>query len=228
MKFILSTAGTAAIRVSGDNVVPTHGVLARDIIEFIAQEYQFSVKPTFPSGVPPFAITTHTYQSGVFMDNNGGRFPIIQLSVVLNGDIVTAGTTNIAENIIEDLTSKLDTSMGYRFASASKRKIFHSMIVAQFDPAVEDKLKSLGKIEKIINDNVPRPAMPFKIKRLAFGYGDVAQFFMPTSLEAIESADFLIERRTSEPYAENRYFSSAPVETSEHIRILEQIEEALG
>ncbi len=40
------------------------------------------------------------------------------------------------------------------------------------------------------------------------------------TIEAIENADFIIERRASADYSENIYFSSAPVSTSEHLKIL--------
>ncbi len=54
---------------------------------------------------------------------------------------------------------------------------------------------------------------------LAFGSGDFAMAQVVT-IEAIENADFIIERRASADYSENIYFSSAPVSTSEHLKIL--------
>jgi len=45
--------------------------------------------------------------------------------------------------------------------------------------------------------------------------------------EAIENADFIIERRATADYSENIYFCSAPVTTSEHFKILTQIEDEM-
>jgi len=187
MKFIISTTGTAAIRVSGDDVIPQKGVLSRDLIEFITKEYQFAVFPNIPPGIAPFMVTTHVYQSGVYVDDGVERFdriPIIQFCVVPNGDLVSAGSTDVAEKILDNLTNRLDENLGYRFSSATARKIYHSVVVVQFEPGLEERIKAISAIDNILNRNIPRPRMPFGIKRLAFGHGEVTPFLIPTSLEA--------------------------------------------
>jgi hypothetical protein len=74
---------------------------------------------------------------------------------------------------------------------------------------------------------MPNRREPFKIKRLAFGSGDPAP---PQSLDVdvAKTADFVLERRSGEPYSLNRYFTSAPMTTSAHIRLLEAIETAFS
>jgi hypothetical protein len=49
---------------------------------------------------------------------------------------------------------------------------------------------------------------------------------IPT-LEALENADFIIERRATADYSKNLYFSSAPMTTSEHLKILTKIEDEM-
>lgn len=225
MNFIISNAGTAAVKVSADDVTPRRGVLARDLIDFAASEYQFSMSPTLPPGVPTAALPVHTHQSGLFVDDDGERYPIVQLSVVGNGEIITAATTDIAEKILNHFIGRLDDVFGYRFASSRQKRVYHSQVVCQIEPSIELRLKEIGIIENLINKHIPRPDMPFKIKRLAFGGGDISPFFMPTSMDAIEHADFIIERRAGEPYSENRYFSSAPLRTAEHLALLEEFEQ---
>jgi hypothetical protein len=64
-----------------------------------------------------------------------------------------------------------------------------------------------------------RPSLPFKIKRLAFGHGDIAvTTAVPFTLDLLEASDFVIERRAAEPYSENRYFCSAPMRTQTILR----------
>jgi hypothetical protein len=226
MKFIRSNAGTAAIKVSADDVTPRHGVLGRELINFVAAEYQFAVSPQLPPGMPAAALGAHVHQSGLFTDDDGERYPIVQMSVVGNGHIVTAATTDIAEKILNHFMKRLDTEMGFRFSVSPKKTLFHSQVVCQIEPSMEDRLKDLSIIEALLNQRIPRPDLPFKIKRLAFGGGDSNPLFMPTSMEAIETADFIMERRAGEPYGENRYFSSAPLTTSDHLTLLEAFEQA--
>jgi hypothetical protein len=97
--------------------------------------------------------------------------------------------------------------------------------VVQFDAPLEEQFDKLLKMEAIITKEIPRSFGPFKLKRIALGYGDVPQVL---SLETIEKTDFLIERRASEPYSQNHYFCSAPTTTKEHIRILETLERELS
>lgn len=225
MKFITSLFGTVALHVSGDEATPEHGISNRDLIEFLASTYQFSVRPNIPPGVPPIAIPTFTFQSGI-MTTADKKWPIVQLAIVADGHVVTAQNTDIADAVLDDFMARLDTTFGYRFATAKKHRAYQSNIVIQFDNAFEEKVEAMGKIEVILNREINRPAMPFKIKRLAFGYGDVE---IPTiSLEAIDKSDFAIERRVGAPYSESRYYSVAPARTSDHVKILEMIEQAIG
>ena len=75
-----------------------------------------------------------------------------------------------------------------------------------------------------------RAYLPFEIKRLAFGGGDVPnpQMQLQPTIEAIERSDFLMERRAGAPYEVNRYFCAAPIKTAEHIKVLELIERELS
>jgi hypothetical protein len=225
MKVINSLQGTVALHVSADDVTPRCGLLIRDLIELVGEAYQFSVKPQLLPGVPPAFLQQLIFQSGALIKDDG-KLAIIQLAVLPNGNMVTATTTDIADLVMDDCIARLDSEMGYRFASAKKRRTYLSNIAVQFEVDADEKIEAIGKIENLLTKLILRPTMPFKFKRLAFGYGDVAQPGM-ISLEAVETSDFLIERRSSEPYTENRYFSAAPVRTSEHIELLEAIEQAL-
>jgi hypothetical protein len=99
MKLVSSLSGTLAIIVSPDEASPPLGVMARDLIDFVATAYSFSVKPVIPDGVPPSAIPVRVFQSG-FLLKDDVRLPIFQLGLFLNGYIVTAATTDVAEMIM--------------------------------------------------------------------------------------------------------------------------------
>jgi hypothetical protein len=228
MKLISFTHGTVAVHVSVDEVVPKHGVNARDLIDFVATTYQFSDSPVLPPGVPPLAISAFNFQSGVMVTGDD-KWPIMQLSIVRNGDIITAATTDIAETVLDDFMKRLDETIGYRFAAAKKRLSYVSNLVIQFDHGIEEKIMAVAKIETLLNREIHRNTPPFKIKRLTFGHGDITQLYvMPLAVEAVENADFVIERRSGEPYSDNRYFCSAPVRTQDHLRILEIFEHEMG
>jgi hypothetical protein len=225
MKVVHSLFGNVALHVSADEVVPANGVVIQDFINFVGNTYQFGIRPQLQAtGVIPIGQQL-IFQNGILIDGQK-RLPIAQIASVTNGDIVTAATTEIAEAILLDYMKQLDSALGYRFASANtEHRTFQSNLVVQFDAPLEEQFDKLLKMEAIITKEIPRSFGPFKLKRIALGYGDVPQVL---SLETIEKTDFLIERRASEPYSQNRYFCSAPTTTKEHIRILETLERELS
>jgi hypothetical protein len=224
MKFIAHQTGTVALSVSADDVMPAGGVMSRDVISVVKSRYEFSVAPIIPEGVPGFAIPSFTFQSGALVQENR-TIPIFQLSIIPNGDIVSAPDTDTAEIVMDDFTNLLDTTLGYKFSQVQGRRVYQSTIVIEFEDGLESFIEPLVRIEKILDAEMPKGTTPFKIKKIGFGHGDPTQVIAPT-LEAIENSDFLIERRAREPYSKNRYYSSAPTTTAEHLRILRKIEDA--
>jgi hypothetical protein len=228
MKVIHSVNGTVALRVSGDDVAPEAGFLPQDLVELIATAYKFAVKPQLPPhGALQLPTQPYVFQNGVLVTGEK-RLPILQIALVPNGDIVTAANTEVADTILNDYMKRLDEDLGFRFGSTkTDRRAYQSNLVVQFDLPLEEKLKGLMKIEAFLGREIPRNSGPFKIKRLAFGYGEIAA--VPIfSFEMIEGSDFVIERRAGEPYSENRYYCAAPTSTTEHIRILEVLEQELS
>jgi hypothetical protein len=224
MKLIISTNGTAAVRVSADDVIPKLGFMARDIIEFVANAYKFFVRPTIPPNIAPFALQNLIFQSGELVSGDN-KWPIVQLVIGPNSEIITATTTEMADVILDDYMARLDSAFGFRFAAASKERIYQSNVVVEFDGAFGEKLETFKKIEAILNRATAR-TQQFKLKRLAFGYGDIQSQI--NSVEDLAQCDFVIDHRNGEDYSRNRYFSSAPLPTDAHVKVLEEIERALG
>jgi len=166
------------------------------------------------------------FQSGV-LETEKERFPISQLVIAGEGGAITSNTTDAADKVLDDVIRCMDTTLRYRFASSKMRRTYYSNVVVQFDSGIEERISVIGKIEEILNKTMARPAMPFKIKRLAFGYGDPTP---PTSLaiENFDNADLVMERRAGEPYSENRYFCGGPTRTNDLIEILELIEREMS
>jgi hypothetical protein len=226
MKLIVPLHGTVGVRVSADDVVPRQGAVMRDVVESVSASYQFAVKPIIPPGVAPFSIPNFVFQSGVLISGDD-KWPIIQLAMIPNGDVVTAATTEIADMIVNDFMARMDATFGYRFGASDKIRVYQSNIVVDFEEQFDEKIAAFQKIKNILNGASIRSA-PFEVKRLSFGFGDVPQLQSISTTEEIENSDFLIERRSGEPYSRNRYFCSAPMKTSDHVKLLQEIEKELG
>jgi hypothetical protein len=86
--------------------------------------------------------------------------------------------------------------------------------------AVNPALRSVGEeVSHLVNERT-HLATHFRINQIFLNF-DRAYHDAPL-------APFSIERRAKTPYEEGKYFSAAPLQTRDHIRILEQFERALG
>lgn len=226
LKLVSSALGTVALYGPGDEVLPEGGLLQRDLVKFVGDAYQFSIRPEIPPGVPPQLFPTLSFQQGKLEGKE--IYPIHQMLLMQNGDAVSAQTTDAADFILSDLIKQLEHGLHYRYGDISgRRKTYFSAIIVQFDAALEDRISAFGRIEKILNRVIPRENMPFKPKILSFGHGDPAIQGI-ANVDDLLKADFSLQRRVGAPYSENRYFSSAPLSTTEHAELLQEIETAFA
>jgi hypothetical protein len=222
MRLIGSLQGYAAFSEIGEEYQPTKGVVQNELIQLVVNRYGFQGFPVLPPGTMPQPLLV--FGGGKFISGDQS-FAISQLAMLPNADIVVAPTTEQAELVLNDLATALDEHLGFRLHTSTKRVMFLSNIVIEFDRGVEEYINAFRGMVAAINKT--RKGLPqFNIKRLAFGVGADPPPQANDFLHVMERADFVIERRQGSPYEANRYFCSAPMRTSDHIRVLEEIEAA--
>ena len=219
MKIIGHMNAAAALRENQEEYAPEKGVVFADLVELVKSTYSFQ---TFPSAAPGHPLLpTLTFQGGRF-GSGPDSFAITLLVMEAEGDVVLTTTTDQGDLVLNSLVTLLDEKLEYRLAGAIKRRSYISNIVVEFDEGLELYIQKLSAIAEAINR--ARPKLPeFNLKRLAFGGPN----WIPATdqVTTIESAEFLIERRAGTPFGENRFYSSAPMNTADHIRVLTEIEE---
>lgn len=224
MRLVSAVQGTVGLFASHDDVSPPNGVAVSELIRVIGDAYKFAVRP--PAEHVPGMFNQLVFQGGV-LELGNERLPVTQLATFPTGEMITAANTDTADKIVDHYTALLDRELGFRFASAPTRKIYQSNIVVEFDSGLEDKITALKKIEDLLSSETKRP-QPFKIKRLAFGFGRVNRPLIQLSLAGMETSDFVIERRDPEPYEKNRYFCGGPMKTAELISLLAKMEQEIA
>lgn len=234
MKLIANLQGHSVIRALPEDVVPRNGVPWPELIEAVSKRYRFANQPPIPNIVPGQPITWVAFQNGE-IDGSDGKVAIQQIAITTGGAIVTCNTTDQSDLVLADLAQFLDHSFEFRIAAATKKRDYVNDVVVEFDHGIEQYLAFIGKIEGMISSAILKneSSMPkFALKRIAFGREgfDPAERAMAlvSPLDIIETTDFVIERRIKVPYSENRYYSRAPLRSSEHFSVLEQIEEVMS
>jgi hypothetical protein len=96
--------------------------------------------------------------------------------------------------------------------------------VAELNDAFIEKTQVFRAIEELLNRTMDMGNQPYKLKRLGFGIDTDSDAIVLTSIAQLRLPDFTIERRAGEPLERNRFFSRAPLTTSEHAKLLAEVE----
>jgi hypothetical protein len=149
---------------------------------------------------------------------------INQLALYAHGIAVeTAASTDISEKILYDVLSWGANTLNFNYhRDMIKRKAYVSGLLFSTDVslnALHPKLKGIGeKLSSSVADSLGH-VFPYEVTSLFFGYD--------TTHTKPNAPVFTIERRADVPFAENKYFSTAPLPTDEHLKLLKDFEAAL-
>ena len=110
--------------------------------------------------------------------------------------------------------------LGFAYKPDSiKRKAYVSQVTFFSDVNFGKLHPALMKLSDRLTTRVPQ----FLGQPIKFDITGIVIGVDPLSVKA-PPVPFTIERRLDTPFSENKYFSSAPLPTSEHVRLLETLE----
>lgn len=221
MRVLNPIGGTAAVRCISDEVLPQRGFLQRDLIEFVAQLYAFHVRPALPPNVP--ALPVLQFQAGKAIINRE-EIIIQQLVIFPDGDAVVAQTTDLAQIVMEDLLTKLDAGLAYRYREARLEWVYTSALAVEFDARFVERTSAFAVMQRAANEATRGALGSFGLKRLAFGTSVEMEAGSTLLVGQFARSDFSLERRATVPLEHNVFFSTAPLRTSDHEAYLERIE----
>ena len=207
MRLLRSNAGTIATHVSGAAVRPEKGLDPNVLVDFVCDLYAFSVRPNVPPTHPCADEFPLVFLGGRF-GKGFEQFASLQLAMFPEQHTIAAKTTDVAETVLYDLIDNLNQLLDYRFDLAKQRLSYASSVVVAFDRL--DPARSIPKIPDLLNSKFPQLSSPFRSTKL--------------SLCGSHSAD----GRGDGAACQNVFCSSAPMTTSAHVQLLEQIENSLA
>lgn len=231
MKVVGKLQGTCLIRFAPEEVMPeAGGVQIPALSALLVSTYQLTQVET-PFQIMPVGATQGLIPQLVFLNGqytiDDQPISIKQLAFANNGISINAQDTNAADKITDHIFTLLNTNFKFRFDNNNLKRKYFSSLVMQLDRDFESSIPGLGKIQHIIQSALGRKnSEDVALKRLGFGLDSPP--IMQVNLGNVDRIDFVIERRTGQPFSENRYFSSAALRTPDHIRALEEIETALS
>lgn len=193
---------------------PTGKIFFPYLVPLLAERYSFQTVPSKPEDFDESKGVSFTngYFQGQSIDN---------LTVYNDGiKIDLRSSTEEGQNTIKEMLGWLSGEVGIKFSPRMLNRwafvsqiTFHSELnLDLLNPALtklSQRLSSMIK-ERIGTERIFRPAgISLNFERLE---------------GKINMSSFSIERREQTRHSENKYFSAAPLETAQHLQLLEEFE----
>jgi hypothetical protein len=195
-------------------------VIPQQLLEEIKEEYAFTQADIVPDG---FRFTFGKFKKGA------AQIYLEQVLIQYFG-IEATSIGAMTRSSTDDVDSFLDHFipwMKQRYGIDEKRQsspAYHSQLEFVLDKVLSDKFKPLQTIgemiAKLMQDyGVDCPT--FEMTSLSMHFDQTQYRLKPLPLA------FAVERRVGVPFAENKYYSTAPLKTSDHKALLEYLEKIL-
>jgi hypothetical protein len=200
---------------------PRGQAFTQQTIDKISERYKFKGPPTITTALEAQKKNEPIYfAAGEFMSKSGVSV-VVDLKVYNDGFLADCrSSTRDSEMFLADLFSWLPAGLGLPKTEVPIRK---TMYVSELQVESKDLLTlinpKLATLRKSLAALVPKgTATSYEVASLAFA---------TDPKDGTPLINFKFERLINTPFAEHRYYSSAPVHTDEHLELLENLEEIL-
>lgn len=195
------------------------GISNKVLINGMTQRYGFTKAPSSMLDLEENALV---FDQGEFITEDGNR---INVGVKAYSDGFVGSTGSSTRHTVEFLTdlSLYIVSLGFSFPPPETiKKGFASVLLVQSETELIRINPKIGSVLDFIQsrlvslDGKPRT---FQVSGISAWTEDVKKSYAPMA--------FRFERKLGAPFEENLYYSEAPLQTEEHLELLNQLEEML-
>ena len=180
--------------------------------------YKFKVLPDRKDKDKPEGLK---FQDGEFNYVETDRPIAVNFSIYPGGVSAETGfSTNASDIFLADLFTKLHEEFKMPpFPEVIRLKRYISQLWVSTDKSLAVLNPKLQKIVDFLSKNGWGGGINFEVGGLSIWPDQTVKFPPPA---------FSIERAANIPFSENRYLSRAPLETDQHLALLDEIEEVLS
>jgi hypothetical protein len=192
------------------------GLVLGPILSAIKDRYKFQKAPTTPE-----ELTGNTPQGVIFGE---GSFSYKNKEYGLVATLYTDGfvvdttvSTRASDAFLEDLLLFLRSEFGFAYnPKIIQKKNYVSELVVTIQEPFDQALQAYSLLMDRLNESTGVIYRPFGFTLSA-----------DPLLGARKPADFRLERELGKPFEEKRYYSLAPLQTDEHLKMLQELEDQL-
>lgn len=197
--------------------LPKGPLFLPDAVASMQERYRFVEVPQSLSDVN--AENGVEFRHGQFKGQVIDKFRIFRDGLLADGKI----NTEIIDEFIDDVILWLNDEFELeKLDMIPEHKIYDSHVVVQMDISLDNEIKKLQSMTKLISNKVRSyvPDIenpPYILSGFVLRSDNAQQMSFQTST-------FSLERRAGQPFMRNLYYSTAPLLTNDHIEILEALE----
>lgn len=197
---------------------PSGRVFVPALVPLVAERFKFQ---SFPSKIEDFdASKGITFKAGYF---NG--FAVDELAVYNDGIKIdlTSNTRDAKEMVIDTLKWLAEKASISYVEGMVKRWGLLSQVVFHSEMDLDGISRAVGNLGCRTSAKVSErvgTSLEFRAAGLHLNFD--------RTMGELPIAPFLIERRAKTPFSEKKYFSQAPLDTEDHILLLEEFERELS
>jgi len=188
-----------------------------DIATALVKKFNFQVYPTKPE---EFDETKGVrFAEGKFADGTVEQVQIFTHGLILD----TRLSTDVSETLLYDTLVWAKSELGLHFDERMiKRKGYGSQLTFESEIKMSQLNPVIGRIGEAISSKLSGTmGQPVTYEPTAILLN------LDQSISKLMPGVFSIERRAEVPFSDKKYFSNAPLETHDHIELLEVFEAAL-
>jgi hypothetical protein len=223
MKLVSVTTARSIWLVPVDEINP-RGKYLSNAVQLLIKKYSFAKVPTIEELVTGPAEGLK-FQEGAYTNRNGEQI-YISFTVHRDGVVIDSrSSTDDNDLFMSEVLNLL--SKTYDLPSQSElsiRRLYSSIIYIESDRSlkiISPKLIEFCQSISSMFNAISHHNVSFELSGLIFGSD-------PATTSRLTPAPFRFERAEGVPFEQNRYFSSAPVPTETHLKLLSQLENLLA
>ncbi|MCX5888216.1 MAG: hypothetical protein NTY36_02035 [Deltaproteobacteria bacterium] len=189
------------------------------ITPLLVESYKFVTVPSAQEALDDSKGTT--YASGEFINKDG--VPVV-VSLTIFPDALVADTrssTKDSDDFLEEILTRFSAELKLpHYKDIITRKSYVSGLHVKTNKSLQSLNPALNEIAKYLTHNVSDEGTIY------FEVGGI--HFWPEQSTVPKPASFIFERILNVPFSEESYYSGAPLQTDNHLELLDKLERILS